>query len=104
MNKRAQKGFVVGMSLLIVLFLFIITTFALIEPFKERFDAARNQSSLNCPGTPGFDQTDYDNDTARQKLRRRPVCFITGITPVYFILAFLVAAVAWVVRQWRRIK
>lgn len=102
-NKRAQQ-FTVGLSLLLVFFVLLIVAFATIEPFKETLDLNRNTTSLNCPGTIGFDQTDYDNDTDFERLVRRPTCFVTGISMVWFIGVFLIAAVVWVVANWRKVR
>jgi len=103
MNKKAQKG-VLGFALLAILFVLAIAAFATIEPFKETLDNARNSTSLNCPGTAGFNQTDYDDDSTFERLVKRPTCFITGLGLVYFIFAFLIAAVTWMTSNWRRIK
>ncbi len=104
MNIRGQRG-LLGMALLMVAFVLIITVFVTIEPFKETLDNIRGTSSLNCRGTPDFNQTlfDIDNNNTLNKLTRRPTCFITGLTMVYFILAFLIAVLVWVVKNWRRI-
>ncbi|KKN69580.1 hypothetical protein LCGC14_0438830 [marine sediment metagenome] len=102
MNKRGQKA-VFGFSLLIVLFLLIIAAFATIEPFKETLDDVRDTTSLNCPGTLTFNQTDYDDDNSLEKLTRRPTCFVTGISMVYFIGAFVIASIMWLTTNWRKI-
>ncbi len=93
-----------GFVLLIIFFLLAVTTFAFIEPFKEALDNNRGTSSLNCPGTVGHDETDYNNDTSFEKLVRRPTCFVTGMSMVWFIAAFLIAAVSWVVKNWRKVS
>ena len=102
MNGKGQKS-VLGMSLLVVAFVLILASFATIEPLKENLDDARDNTSLNCPGTTGFNQTDYDDDTDFEKLVRRPTCFVTGMTLVYFIGAFFIGVIVWVVANWRRI-
>lgn len=94
---------VFGFALLTVLFVLIIAAIATIEPFKETLDDVRDTTSLNCPGTTTFDQTDYDNDTKVEKLTRRPVCFVTGISMVYFIGSFIIGAFVWLVASWRRV-
>lgn len=94
----------IGFALGMVLFLLIVVAFATIEPMKEQLDNTRNQTSLNCPGTPGHDPIDYANDTSFERLVRRPTCFVTGISMVWFIGAFLIAAIVWVVSNWRRVK
>ena len=104
MNVKAQKSGVFGFALIAVLIIFILAAFALIAPFKEFLDTARDNTSLNCPGTTGFDQADYDDDNTLEKLTRRPTCFVTGISMVYFIGAFLIAAVVWVVDNWRKLS
>lgn len=103
MNKKAQKASF-GFALLIVAILFIISSFALIEPFKEFSDTARDTTSLNCPGTTSFNQSDYDDDNTLEKLTRRPTCFVTGITMVYFIISFFAAVLAWLVKNWRAVS
>lgn len=103
MNKKAQGG-AVGFALLTVFLLFILTLAATIDPFKEVFDEARGNAFLNCPGTPNFNQTDFDDDDKFDKLNKRPVCFITGIGMVWFIGAFFLASIMWLVRNWTRSK
>ena len=102
MNKKGQKA-VFGFALLVLLFVFIITSFTIIDPFKETLDEVRGTSSLNCPGTPTFNQTDYDDDSSTEKLTRRPTCFVTGISMVYFIGSFIIAACVWLVANWRKV-
>lgn len=104
MNKKAQKSGVFGFALLAVGLIFILTSFALIDPFKEFLDTARDTSSLNCPGTTNFNQTDYDDDNSLEKLTRRPTCFVTGMLMVYFIGAFLISVMVWIVANWRRLS
>lgn len=104
MNKKGLTG-IVGFSLISVLFVFIIVLFVTIEPFKETLNTVRGGDHLNCRGVSDFNQTKYDhdsNDTIHQ-LTRRPTCFATGISMVWWVLAFLIAAFAWVVRNWRRV-
>lgn len=96
------KG-VFGFALLMLVFLFIITVFVTIEPLKEALDDVRDTTSLNCPGTSSFNQTDYDDDTRVEKLTRRPVCFVTGFSMVYFIGSFIIAVFVWLVTNWRRV-
>ena len=103
-NKKAQKSGLFGFALLTVALLFILALFALIGPFKEFLDTARDNDSLNCPGTTGFNQTDYDDDVTLEKLTRRPTCFVTGISMVYFIGAFLIATVVWTIDNWRKLS
>lgn len=102
MNKKGRSA-VFGFALLAVVFLFIITANVTIEPFKETLDEVRGTSSLNCPGTLTFNQTDYDDDNALEKLTRRPTCFITGISMVYFVGSFIIAAFVWLTVNWRRV-
>ena len=94
---------VFGFALVAVLFIFIIAAFTTIEPLKETLNTVRGSSSLNCPGTDGFNQSDYDDDTDTEKLTRRPVCFATGFSLVYFIGSFIIAAFVWLLVNWRRI-
>lgn len=102
MNKKGQKS-VLGFSLLILVFLFIITSFVFIEPFKETFDTIRGSSNLNCRDVAGFNATDYADDTTLEKLTRRPTCVATGFTTVWFIFAWIIAVVTWAVRNWKKI-
>ncbi len=105
MNKKGQKG-VFGFALLVLAFVFIIGAFATIDPLKETLDDARDTTSLNCRGTTGFNQTAFDDDEDNNinKLTRRTTCFVTGLTLVYFIGAFLIATLIWVVAKWRSIR
>jgi len=103
MDKKAQKS-VFGFALVILFFIFIIGAFATIEPMKEFLDDARDSTALNCKGTTNFNQTAFDEDTNFQRLVRRPTCFVTGLTLVYFIGAFLIAAIVWLVRSWGKLK
>lgn len=103
MNNRGQKS-VFGFALILIAMLFIITAFVTIEPIKEFLDDARGSTALNCPGTTNFNQTDWDDDEKIQKLTRRPTCFVTGFTLVYFIGAFIVAVFVWVTVNWRKLK
>ncbi len=103
MNKKAQKA-VFGFAFLAVAVIFLIAVLSTVDLFKEVLDDVRDTTSLNCPGTTGFDQTDYDNDTSTEKLTRRPTCFITGISMVYFVGSFIIALAAWLVANWRKIK
>lgn len=103
MNKRAQKT-VFGFALVILFFIFMIGAFATIEPMKEFLNDARDSTSLNCKGTDNFNQTAFDEDTTFQRLVRRPTCFVTGLTLVYFIGAFLIAAIVWLVKSWGKLK
>lgn len=105
MNKRGQRG-IFGFALLAVLFVFIITAFVTIEPFKETLTDARDTTSLNCKGMPNFNQTAYDADEDNKiaKLTKRPTCFVTGISMVWFIGAFIIAAFTWLIKNWRKIK
>lgn len=98
-----RKGiFEVGMALLMILFVIVLTLFATIEPFKESLDSIRGTSSLNCPNTPNFNSTQYGEDTSFEKLVRRPTCFVTGVSMVWFVSFVLFAAVTWVVANWRK--
>ena len=103
MNKRAQKT-VFGFALILLFFIFMIGAFATIEPMKEFLDDARSSTSLNCKGTDGFNQTAFDEDTTFQRLVRRPTCFVTGLTLIYFIGAFLIASLVWLVKSWGKLK
>ncbi len=102
MNKKG--GFLVGTSLLLVFFIFALILFVTIEPFKENLDVIRGGDALNCKGTATFNQTAFDDDQGStiNKLTKRPTCFITGITMIWFIFGFLFALVAWLADQWTR--
>ncbi len=104
MNKKGLSA-VLGFGLLAAALVFILTAFAIIDPFKEGLDDARDTSSLNCQGTPNFNQTafDLDTDNTINRLTRRTTCVATGFGMVYFVGAFLLAVVVWVTRNWRKI-
>ncbi len=101
-----NKGQMMGFALLIAAFLFIITAFALIPIFKDTLDDARDTTSLNCRGTTGFNETafqaDGSNTSVLPSLTRRPTCFITGISMVWFILAFVFAVFVWLTNNWTK--
>ncbi len=101
---KSKKGQTVGLALLLALFIFILVLFTTITPFKETLDTARDGSSLNCRGTTNFNQTAFDNDETNtvNKLTRRPTCFITGLSMVWFVFAFLLAAFVWLGKNWSR--
>jgi hypothetical protein len=103
MNKKAQ-GATIGFALLVVLFMIILVAFATIDPLKEALDNNRGTSSLNCPGTPGFNSTNYTSQTAFEKQVRRPTCFATGIYMFVFVGSILLAGVSWVYRNFRRVS
>ena len=93
-----------GFALLTVFLLLFLALMATIEPFKEVFDEVRGNPFLNCPGTPDFNQSDFDDDDKFDKLNKRPVCFVTGIGMVWFIGAFLLSSVTWLFRNWTKSK
>ena len=101
-----NKGQIMGFALLIAAFLFLLTAFALIPIFKDILDDSRDTTSLNCRGTPGFNETAFQEDTndssVLARLTRRPTCFITGISMVWFELAFLFAVVIWLTNNWSK--
>lgn len=99
MNRKGQAA-AVGFGLLTVFFLLMLGLVATIEPFKEVFDEARGNINLNCPGTPNFNQTFFDNQSSFDKLNKRPTCFVTGIGMVWFVGAFFLSSVMWLVRNW----
>jgi len=92
-----------GLAFVLVFFIVAITTFALITPMKTVLDDTRsgNSTSLNCPGAPDFNQALWDADDVHDKLRKRPVCFVTGLTMVYFVFAVLIFGIIWAYRKWR---
>jgi len=98
MNK-AQMG-VKGFALLTAFMIFMIALFITIDPLKEQLDGLRDSSSLNCPGTDGFNETAYENQTEDEQLQKRPVCFVTGLSMVWFVGAFIIASVIWLYRNW----
>ena len=106
MNNKGQGQGTIGWALLVVTIILVMTAFALIPIFKEVLDDVRGTSSLNCKGTTGFNQTAFDQDTVNAssiaKLTRRPTCFITGISMVWFEFAFLFAVAGWLVRNWTK--
>ncbi len=101
-----NRGQLMGFALLIAAFLFIITALALIPIFKDTLDDARDTTSLNCIGTPGFNETAFQEDTTNSsvlaKLTRRPTCFVTGIGMVWFISAFVFAVFVWLANNWTK--
>lgn len=108
MNKRGV--FEVGIALVTVFFIIALVLFATIDPLKETLDTVRDgttggdNTGLNCPGTPNFNDADYQNDTTSERLVRRPTCFVTGITMVWFVGIVLFATLVWVVANWRKPK
>lgn len=103
MNKKGQK-MLIGFALSMVVLLLILVTFGLIPVFKESLDESRGNINLNCPGTPDFDQTVYDGDGDFNQTVRRPTCFITGISMIWFIGAFLLSLFVWLVSNFRGVK
>ena len=101
MNKKAQTFAVKGFALTMAFFILIIGAFTTIDPLKESLNNVRGSTSLNCPGTFTFNLTAYDLQTSNEKLQKRPVCFATGLTMVWFIGAFLIALVVWLWRNWK---
>lgn len=102
MNKRGQKSSF-GLVFVVVAFLLIISSFALIDPLIESLNTARDNTELNCPGTLTFNQSDYADDSDFERLVRRPTCFATGFLLVYFIGAFVIGVFVWTMKNWRRI-
>lgn len=103
MNNKAQKSGVLGFALIALVFLFFLTLFATLEPMKEFLNEARDNDSLNCKGTVGFNQTAFDEQTSFEKLVRRPTCAVTGFIVVYFFGTFMIASVVWLYNQWQRL-
>ncbi len=105
MNKKSQQA-LVGFSLVIVVFVFFLVAFGLIPVFKESLDEIRGTESINCPGTPGFNQTQFDEDEGFEfnQTVRRPTCFVTGLNMVWFISAFLLASVSWLAINFRKAR
>lgn len=105
-NKKAQTtNITFGFALITVFIFLLLVNFATIDVFKESLDEIRGTSSLNCPGTPDFNRTAFveDETSDLNKLTRRPTCFVTGLTMVWFIGAFTIASSVWVIVQWRKI-
>lgn len=104
MNTKGQGQFAIGMAILVAAFIFLLALFSTIDPLKENLDTIRGNSALNCPGTPDFNQSSFDDDTDLQKLGRRSTCFVTGITMVWLVGSFLIGLVIWVFKNWTGIK
>jgi len=104
MKNKQGRGGAIGFALLTVFLILTIALVATINPFKEVFDEARGNAFLNCPGTPDFNQTDFDDDDTFDKLNKRPTCFVTGIGMVWFVGAFFLASIMWLVRNWTGVK
>ncbi len=98
------EGLIKGFAFSMVFLLIIITLFALVEPFKEQLDNNRDSTGantgLNCPNTPSFNQTSYDDDSSFEKLVRRPTCFVTGISMVWFVVTVFLSASIWLYSKW----
>ena len=103
MNNKAQKSGVLGFALVALVFVFFMTLFATLEPFKEFLDTARGDPALNCKGTPNFNQTLFDEDNEFNRLIKRPTCAATGFIVVYFFGSFMIATIIWMYDNWRRI-
>ena len=101
MNKRGQM---VGFALLTAVFVFILIAFTTIDPLKEALDDARDNTELNCRGTTNFNQTAFDNDEGNTilELTRRPTCFVTGLSMVWFIFAYIIAVIMWLAKNWTK--
>ena len=99
MNKKGQQ-FAIGLAILVAALVFILALFATIDPLKETLDNIRGDPALNCPGTPDFNQSDFDDDTDFQQLGRRSTCFVTGITMVWLVASFTIALFIWVFKNW----
>jgi hypothetical protein len=84
--------------------LFIVVSFVFIDPFKESLDVIRGGTSLNCIGTSDFNATSYNEQDTLEQLTKRPTCFISGISMVWFLFAWMFAVVIWVNAQIRRKK
>lgn len=92
MNNRGQKL----MTGVVIFLILMLMAFSFIGPLKESLDNNRGGSTLNCPGTPDFDQAAYASENNFEKIVYRPTCFITGISMVYFIGIVLIAGIIWV--------
>lgn len=104
MNNRGQLKATLGIGVVLIVAIIFFILIAFTDPIKEQLDNIRGNSSvssLNCPGTPGFNQTDYDDDTTGERLLKRPTCFATGMYLVYFACAVLIAAFVW---AWGKFK
>ncbi len=100
MRNKQGRGGAVGFALLTVFFVIVLTLAVTIDPFKEVLDEVRGNSFLNCPGTPDFNQSDFDDDDKFDKLNKRPVCFVTGATMFWFVGAVFLSSVMWLVTNW----
>ena len=104
MNKKAQQ-MLIGFALLTVVFVLMLVLFSTIDVFKESLDEVRGNSNLNCPGTPNFNATTYAEDEGTNNATtRRPVCFVTGISMIWFFIAYSLASVSWLVMNFRKGK
>ncbi len=105
MNKKGQKT-LIGFALFTVALVLMLAALSTIDVFKESLDEVRGNPNLNCPGTPNFNQTQFDEDNSFEfnQSVKRPTCFVTGISMVWFIGAFLIALVVWVVGNFRKAK
>lgn len=95
MNKRGQVKVVMGLGifLIVIIVMFILSGFT--PSIKNILDSQRGGENLNCPGVSDFNQTAYDAQTSVEKGVYRPVCFVTGIGWVYFVLSIVVALFVW---------
>ena len=98
MNSKGQ----VWAIIIFIGFLFLITSFVTIGPLKESLDEIRDAEDLNCLGVLDFNQTAFDSQTTFERFIYRPTCFVTGISMVWFIGAFGIAVVIWVVDNVRK--
>jgi hypothetical protein len=98
MNKLGIFG--LGFAFIMVFIIVVLCLFVLIDPFKETLDNVRGSKSLNCPGTPNFNSTDYSVDNDAGRLIKRPVCFVTGLSMVYWVLSVAIAWMVWVYSKW----
>lgn len=103
MNKKALSA-AFGFAFLVIAAILVIALLATIEPLNEGLNSARDNDSLNCPGTVGFNQSDYDDDSAAHRLTKRTTCFATGFAMLYFVASFLIALAVWVVANWRKLR
>lgn len=99
MNKKAVFG-AKGFALLTVFMMLAITLNVLIDPFKEQLDNNRGAETLNCPNTPDFNETAYNQQDTSEQLIKRPTCFVTGISLVWFYGAVVIASTIWLFRNW----
>lgn len=99
MKNKGQVKVSLGMGVFLIVLVVILIAFAFVDPLKEILDDSRGDPALNCPGTPDFNQTLYDNQTRDEKLNQRSACAATGFYMVYFVGSIIIFIVIWGYRK-----